>query len=119
LTQSSGVQLTLPISSGTVAVAAPAVISWGGVALYARYVVSLIKVRADLVMGSESQFVDHIIRYRAAQPQYTKAEDANISAYTTGSPLLTYLFRRHRLQQRLASVTSLGGRRFTSGNLPC
>jgi hypothetical protein len=68
--------------------------AWLCVALYARYVSQLIAVRADIVMGSESQFVDHIIRLRAGQPQYTPMEDANSSAYTPGAMLLTYAIAR-------------------------
>lgn len=57
---------------------------------FLRNVKPLIMLRADLAMGSESQFVDQIIRYRAGAPQYTPAEDANSTAYSPGAPMLTY-----------------------------
>jgi hypothetical protein len=68
--------------------------SLAAVALYIRQEGKVISLPVDLVMGSESQFVDHIIRFRAGQPQYTPGEDANTSAYTPGAPLLTYMIAK-------------------------
>lgn len=65
-------------------------LSWFFVALYVEQVSELISVRADILSWSESPFVDHIIRLRAGQPQFTPPEDANAYAYTPGAPLLTY-----------------------------
>jgi len=65
-------------------------ISFGFVAIYARHVAPLIRLRADIVMGSESQFVDQVIRYRSGQPQYTPADDANSTPYAPGPVMLTY-----------------------------
>ena len=76
--------------SPTMVVGVLALISWTVVLLHAKRVVPIIGVRADVVMGSESQFIDHIIRFRAGEPQYTPPDDANTSAYTPGAPLLTY-----------------------------
>ena len=76
-----------PASLGIVLLA---LVAWLFVVPYVKNVSALIAVRADIVMGSESQFVDHIIRYRVGQPQYTPAEDANTSAYAPAAPLLTY-----------------------------
>lgn len=60
------------------------------VLLYVKHVAPLVLLRADIAMGSESQFVDQLIRYRAGQPQYTPAEDANSTAYGPGAPIVTY-----------------------------
>ena len=70
------------------------VASLAAIAVYARQEGKVILVPVDLVMGSESQFVDHIIRLRAGQPQYTPGDDANTSAYTPGAPILTYAIAR-------------------------
>lgn len=58
--------------------------------LFFRHNRALILLRADLAQGSESQFVDQIIRYRAGEPQYTPAADANSTPYTPGAPMVTY-----------------------------
>ena len=63
---------------------------------FLRNVKPLILLRADLAMGSESQFVDQIIRYRAGAPQYTPGEDGNSTAYSPGAPMLTYWLQGHR-----------------------
>jgi len=80
----------LPRSRAFPAILVLAVLSFAFVAAELRYMKPLILLPVDLVMGSESQFVDHIIRYRAGQPQYTPIDDANSSAYAPGAPLLTY-----------------------------
>ena len=74
----------------TIAIGAISIVALAAVALYVRQEGKVITLPVDLVMGSESQFVDHIIRFRAGQPQYTPGDDANTSAYTPGAPLLTY-----------------------------
>lgn len=65
-------------------------ISCGFVGLYVQQAGPLIRLRADIAGGAESQFVDQIIRYRAGQSQYTPIEDANSNCYAPGAPILTY-----------------------------
>lgn len=67
-----------------------AIVAFGFVAVELRNTAALIRLPVDLVMGSESQFVDHVIRYRAGQPQYTPLDDANSSPYAPAPHLLTY-----------------------------
>lgn len=80
----------LPGTHGLFAILLLAILAFGFVAVELRNTAPLIRLPVDLVMGSESQFVDHVIRYRAGQPQYTPLDDANSSPYAPAPHLLTY-----------------------------
>jgi hypothetical protein len=84
---------------------------------YIKHVAPLVLLRADIAMGSESQFVDQIIRFRVGQPQYTPADDANSTAYAPGAPMVTYAIawalgqaesiRAYRLTQQIFILISV------------
>lgn len=80
----------LPTTHVHCAILLLAILALGFVAVELRNTAPLIRLPVDLVMGSESQFVDHVIRYRAGQPQYTPLDDANSSPYAPAPHLLTY-----------------------------
>jgi len=80
----------LPGTHGLCAILLLAILSFGFAGLYVKHVKPLILLPVDIAMGSESQFVDQIIRYRVGQPQYTPADDANSTAYAPGAPVVTY-----------------------------
>jgi hypothetical protein len=80
----------LPRNPAVPAILLLAMMAFGFAGLYVKHVKPLILLPVDIAMGSESQFVDQIIRHRAGQPQYTPAEDANSTAYAPGAPMVTY-----------------------------
>jgi len=80
----------LPGASAILAILLLAAVAMSFFAIELRNTAPLIRLPVDLVMGSESQFVDHVIRYRAGQPQYTPLDDANSSPYAPAPHLLTY-----------------------------
>ncbi len=80
----------LPRNPAVPAILLLALTAFGFAGLYVMHVKPLILLPVDIAMGSESQFVDQIIRYRAGQPQYTPAEAANSTAYAPGAPMVTY-----------------------------
>jgi hypothetical protein len=58
--------------------------------IYVWQIAPMVAVRADILNWSESPFVDHIIRLRAGEPQFTPIEDGNAFAYPPLAALLTY-----------------------------
>jgi hypothetical protein len=60
------------------------------VAAYLVWIASQVGYRADILIWSESPFVNDIIKFRAGIPVYSAPADLNSFFYTPGSQLLTY-----------------------------
>lgn len=81
-----------------VALAACTLLAIGLLIAFGIYARPLIELPADLLMFSETAFVENMIKLNTDQPLYTPPEDSNSIVYNPGAYLVTHL---------LASLTGL------------
>jgi hypothetical protein len=93
------------IIAGRAALLACICVALACAAFYFRVILPYVRLPADILMWSESEFVSNIIKMRTGQPIYTAPQDSNSQIYTPGASVATYTLAR--LVGRADSIATL------------